>query len=158
MRWSPPLPESASDAPGWKCKSTIATKEEETINEITTIGLDLAKNVFHLVGCDARGKVVKRKMLKRREVFSYVANLPPCLIGMEACASAHYWGRQLTALGHEVKLIPAQHVKAFLRGNKNDYNDALDRHRGEFEGVTLIRMLMGEPARPVDGRCRRRSG
>jgi transposase len=95
------------------------------MSEITTIGLDLAKTVFHLVGCDAHGKVVKRKMLKRREVLAYVANLPPCLIGMEACASAHYWGRQLTALGHEVKLIPAQHVKAFLRGNKNDYNDAL---------------------------------
>jgi transposase len=95
------------------------------MSEVTTIGLDLAKNVFHLVGCDAHGKVVKRKMLKRREVFAYMANLPPCLIGTEACASAHYWGRQLTALGHEVKLIPAQHVKAFLRGNKNDYNDAL---------------------------------
>lgn len=70
------------------------------MNEVTTVGLDLAKNVFHLVGCDARGKVVKRKMLKRREVLPYMANLPPCRIGIEACASAHYWGRQLKALGH----------------------------------------------------------
>jgi len=105
--------------------STISSEEGETVDQITTVGLDLAKHVFHLVGCDGDGKVVKRKMLRRREVLAYVANLPPCLIGMEACASGHYWGRELKALGHDVKLIPAQHVKAFLRGNKNDYNDAL---------------------------------
>jgi transposase len=94
------------------------------MQEITTVGLDLAKNVFHLVGCDAQGKEVKRKMLKRGQVLAYFANLPPCLIGMEACASAHYWARELAKLGHEVRLIPPQHVKAYVRGNKNDYNDA----------------------------------
>jgi transposase len=99
-------------------------KEEETMGEITTVGLDLAKNVFHLIGCNERGKEVKRKMLKRGQVLAYFANLPPCLIGMEACASAHYWARQLKDLGHEVRLIPPQHVKAYVRGNKNDYNDA----------------------------------
>lgn len=94
------------------------------MGEITTIGLDLAKNVFHLVGCDAHGKVVKRKMLKRAKLAAYVANLPPCLIGMEACSGAHDWGRRFEALGHEVRLIAPKHVKAYVRGNKNDYNDA----------------------------------
>jgi len=67
---------------------------------------------------------VKRKMLKRKQVMAYFANLPPCLIGMEACASAHFWARRFEPLGHEVRLIPPQHVKAYVRGNKNDYNDA----------------------------------
>ncbi len=94
------------------------------MGEITTVGLDLAKNVFHLIGCNGHGKEVKRKMLKRGKLVAYVANLPPCLIGMEACAGAHFWARRFEALGHEVRLIPPQHVKAYVRGNKNDYNDA----------------------------------
>jgi len=95
------------------------------MSKITTVGLDLAKNVFHAVCCDASGKIVKKKMLKRREVLAYFANIECCLIGMEACASAHYWARQLSILGHQVKMIAPQFVKAFVRGNKNDYNDAL---------------------------------
>ena len=94
------------------------------MNEITTIGLDLAKNVFHVVGCDSRGKEVKRKALSRKQLVSFFAQLARCIVGMEACASAHHWGRVLRELGHEVRLIPAQHVKAYVRGNKNDYNDA----------------------------------
>ena len=93
--------------------------------KITIIGLDLAKNVFHTVCCNQQGKVVKKKMLKRRELLHFFSQIEPCLVGMEACASSTYWARELTTLGHCVKLIPAQHVKAFLRGNKNDYNDAL---------------------------------
>ena len=95
------------------------------MSKITTIGLDLAKNVFHVVCCDEHGKVVKKKMLKRFQVLNYFANLPTCLVGMEACASAHHWARQLDTLGHRVKLIPPQYVKPYVRGNKNDYNDAL---------------------------------
>ena len=95
------------------------------MNEITTIGLDLAKNVFHVVCCDPRGKIVRKKMLKRSQVATYFSNLPACLVGMEACASAYYWARELGALGHQVKLIPPQYVKPYVRGNKNDYNDAL---------------------------------
>ena len=95
------------------------------MSESTTIGLDLAKDKFHLVGCDAHGKVVKKRMLRRSQLLSYFANLPPCRVGMEACASAHHWARQLMAQGHEVKLIPPQYVKPFVRGNKNDTNDAL---------------------------------
>jgi transposase len=99
-------------------------KEGETMNEITTVGLDLAKRTFHVIGCNTHGKEVRRKMLKRTQLMTYFANLPPCLIGIEACASANFWARQLEALGHEVRLIPPQHVKAYVRGNKNDYNDA----------------------------------
>ena len=94
------------------------------MGEITTVGLDLAKNVFHLVCCDAHGKIVKRKQLARRKLAAYVANLAPCVIGMEACASAHHWARRFKEFDHEVRLIAPQHVKAYLRGNKNDYNDA----------------------------------
>ncbi len=95
------------------------------MGEITTIGLDLAKNVLHVVCCDRNGKVINKKMLKRSQVTKYFANLTQCLVGMEACASAHHWARALTALGHQVKLIPPQYVKPYVRGNKNDYNDAL---------------------------------
>lgn len=95
------------------------------MNKITTIGLDLAKNIFHVVCCDARGKIVRKRMLKRGQVLAYFGNLEGGLVGMEACSGAHYWARQLEALGFEVKLIPARYVKAFVRGNKNDYNDAL---------------------------------
>jgi transposase len=100
-------------------------KREKTVNKITTIGLDLAKNVFHVVCCDARGKMVSKRMLKRGQVLVFFGNLERCVVGMEACAGAHYWGRELRALGFEVKLIPARYVKAYVRGNKNDYNDAL---------------------------------
>ena len=95
------------------------------MNKITTIGLDLAKSVFHLVCCDKRGKVVQKKMLRRSQLLKYFVNLPGCLVGMEACASAHYWARELEVLGHQVRLISPQFVKAYVRGNKNDYNDAL---------------------------------
>ena len=95
------------------------------MGEITTVGLDLAKSVFHVVCCDKHGKGVKKKMLRRSQLLNYFANLPSCLVGMEACASAHYWARELCALGHRVKLIPPQYVKPYVRGNKNDYNDAL---------------------------------
>lgn len=91
---------------------------------VTTIGLDIAKNVFHLVGTDGRGEPVVRKQLKRAKVLEYFANLSPCLIGIEACGGSQYWARELTALGHEARLINPRYVKAFLRGNKNDYNDA----------------------------------
>jgi len=95
------------------------------MNKITTVGLDLAKNIVHAICCDQYGKIVKKRMLKRKEVLHYFANLPQCLVGMEACASAHYWARQLASQGHAIKLIPPQYVKPFVRGNKNDYNDAL---------------------------------
>ena len=95
------------------------------MSKITTIGLDLAKNVFHVVCCDRHGKVIRKKLLKRAQLRPFFGNLTHCLVGMEACASAHHWARELECLGHQVKLIPPQYVKPYVRGNKNDYNDAL---------------------------------
>jgi len=92
--------------------------------KITTIGIDLAKNVFQVHGVDERGKAVARKQLKRKDVVKFFANLEPCLIGMEACGSAHYWARKLTELGHTVRLIAPQFVKPYVKTNKNDRNDA----------------------------------
>src|SRR5258708_4286000 len=92
--------------------------------QITTIGLDVAKNVFQVHGIDAKEKVVARKQLRRSQVITFFKALPPCLIGMEACATAHYWARELTKLGHEVRLMPAKDVKAYVKRNKNDAADA----------------------------------
>jgi len=92
--------------------------------QITTIGLDIAKNVFQVHGIDAAEKVVVRKQLRRGQVMKFFAALPPCLVGMEACATAHYWARELTKLGHEVRLMPAKDVKAYVKRNKNDAADA----------------------------------
>jgi transposase len=92
--------------------------------KITTIGIDLAKSVFQVHGVDARGKAVLRKQLKRKEVRPFFAQLPPCLVGMEACGSAHHWARELQQFGHDVRLIAPQFVKPYVRSNKNDAADA----------------------------------
>jgi len=92
--------------------------------KITTIGIDLAKNVFQVHGVDERGKVVLRKQLKRKDVVKFFANLEPCLIGMEACGSAHYWARKLSEFGHTVRLMAPQFVKPYVKTNKSDRNDA----------------------------------
>ena len=92
--------------------------------QITTIGLDIAKNVFQVHGIDATEKVVVRKQLRRGQVLKFFAALPPCLVGMEACATAHYWARELTKLGHEIRLMLAKDVKAYVKRNKNDAADA----------------------------------
>src|SRR5207244_10519503 len=92
--------------------------------QVTTIGLDIAKNVFQVHGIDAKEKVVMRKQLRRSQVIAFFSALPPCLIGMEACATAHYWARELRKLDHEVRLMPAKDVKAYLKRNKNDAADA----------------------------------
>src|SRR5262245_6544300 len=92
---------------------------------ITTIGLDLAKNVFQVHGVDAEGKVVVARKLRRKEVLAFFAKLPPCLVGMEACGSAHYyWGREIAKLGHSVKLRPPKYVKAYVKRGKTDAGDA----------------------------------
>ena len=90
----------------------------------TTIGLDIAKRVFQAHGTDTRGKSTMTRRLKRAEVLRFFANLRPCLIGIEACASAHHWARKLCELGHTVKLIAPQFVKPYVKTNKNDARDA----------------------------------
>ena len=92
--------------------------------QITTIGLDIAKNVFQVHGIDAAEKIVVRKQLRRRQMLEFFKALPPCLVGMEACATSHYWARELTKLGHQVRLMPAKDVKAYVKRNKNDAADA----------------------------------
>jgi transposase len=94
------------------------------MREITTVGLDLAKTVFQVHAADRDGSPVVRKKLRRGQVLMFFAELPPCLIGLEACASAHHWARELQVLGHEVRLIPPQYVKPFVKTNKNDASDA----------------------------------
>src|SRR6202040_2932170 len=92
--------------------------------QVTTIGLDIAKNVFQVHAIDAAEKVVVRKQLRRSQVLEFFKALPAAIIGMEACATAHYWARELTKLGHEVRLVPAKDVKAYVKRNKNDAADA----------------------------------
>jgi transposase len=94
------------------------------MNKISTIGLDLAKSVFQVHGIDTQGRVVVRRQLRRKEVLSFFAELPPCLVGMEACATAHYWGRKLIKLGHTVKLMPPAYVKPYVKRGKTDAADA----------------------------------
>jgi len=92
--------------------------------ETTVLGIDLAKNVFQLHGVDVKGRVVLKRRLRRAELGTFVARLPPCVIGLEACASAFYWTRQFQQAGHAVRIISPQFVKPFIRGNKNHGNDA----------------------------------
>jgi transposase len=92
--------------------------------KITTVGIDLAKNVFQVHGVDERGKAVLKKQLRRDQMATFFVNLPPCLIGMEACSSAHHWARKLQGMGHTVRLMAPQFVKPYVKSNKNDAADA----------------------------------
>ena len=92
--------------------------------DITTVGLDLAKHVFQVHGLDEAGNILVKRRLRRSQVISFFASLRPCLVGMEACATAHFWARELRSLGHEVRLMPPQYVKAYVRRGKNDAADA----------------------------------
>lgn len=109
--------------------------------KLTTIGIDLAKNVFQVHGVDEKGKAVLKKQLKRTQMLAFFANLTPCRIGMEACGSAHYWARKLQALGHTVQLIAPQYVKPFVKRNKNDAADA--------EAICEAMMRPNMPAVPI---------
>lgn len=94
------------------------------MKQITTIGLDLAKNIFQVHGADAEGSPLFNRKLRRAEVLRFLEKLPPSLIGMEACSSAHYWAREIAALGHDVRLIPPIYVKPFVKRGKTDAADA----------------------------------
>src|SRR3979409_1745817 len=91
---------------------------------VTTLGLDIAKSVFQVHGVDAAGQVLIRRQLKRRYVLAFFQKLPPCLVGIEACASSHHWSRQLQALGHTLRLMPPAYVKPYVKRGKNDATDA----------------------------------
>ena len=108
--------------------------------QITTTGVDLANEVFQIYGVDTHGKAVLRKQLRRNEMAKFFANLEPCLIGMEACGSAHHWARKLSAFGHTVKLMAPQFVKPYVKTNKNhrqrDCGDLGERHRVQEQPTT----------------------
>src|SRR6478752_6183346 len=94
------------------------------MGEVSTIGVDIAKSVFQIHGVDVNGAVVIRKRVSRAKVLEFFAKLPPCLVGMEACATAHQWARELKKFGHDARLMPPTYVKAYVKRSKNDANDA----------------------------------
>lgn len=94
------------------------------MSNVATIGLDIAKSVFQVHGVDAAGEIAVRRKLTRGRVLAFFKSLPRCLVGIEACSSSHYWARELIALGHDVRLLPAQYVKPYLKRQKNDAADA----------------------------------
>src|ERR1700686_2459573 len=99
-------------------------RRSQVMQTITTVGLDIAKSVFQVHCVDADGKVALRRQLKRRYVLAFFQRLPPCLVGIEACASSHHWSRELQALGHTVRLMPPAYVKPYVKRQKNDMADA----------------------------------
>ena len=106
--------------------------------QVSTIGLDLAKNVFQIHGVDASGEVVVRRKLRRGQLVPFFAGLGPCLVGMEACCGAHHWARELIALGHEVRLMPPDYVKPYVRRQKHalglDPGERRGRRGGDLRG------------------------
>ena len=116
---------------------------------VTTIGLDIAKSVFQVHGIDAEGKVIIRRQLKRRYVLAFFQKLPPCLVGIEACATSHHWSRQLKTLGHTVRLMPPAYVKPYVKRQKNDATDA----EAICEAVTRANMRFVETKTPEQQSC-----
>jgi transposase len=116
---------------------------------ITTIGLDLAKSVFQVHGVDADGQVVVRRQLKRRFVLAFFERMPPCLVGIEACASSHHWSRELQSLGHKVRLMPPAYVKPYVKRQKNDATDA----EAICEAVSRPNMRFVETKTPEQQSC-----
>ena len=116
---------------------------------ITTVGLDIAKSVFQVHGVDAQGHVVVRRQLKRRYVLAFFQKLPPCLVGIEACASSHHWSRELQALGHQVRLMPPAYVKPYVKRHKNDATDA----EAICEAVSRPNMRFVETKTPEQQSC-----
>ena len=114
--------------------------------QVTTIGLDLAKHVFQIHGIDAAEKIAVRRQLRRGQVIKFFEALSPCLVGMEACATAHYWARELTKLGLEVRLMPAKDVKAYVKRNKNDAAEGT-------KALVAIIADYGDERLPVDARA-----
>jgi transposase len=116
MEWPAPSRRSRYD-PG------LIIEGRTTAMEIATLGLDLGKRVVHVVGLDRAGSIVLRRRVSRDRVLTLTANLPRCVIGLEACCGAHHLGRNLTAQGHDVRLMPPEYVRPYVKNNKNDYRD-----------------------------------
>jgi transposase len=110
----------------WGCQQQEhpMARKTSSLEAVATIGIDIGKNTFHLIGLDNKGAIVLRQKLSRGQIETRLANMPPCLIGMEACVGAHHLGRQLKALGHDARLMPARYVRPYSKGQKNDFRDA----------------------------------
>jgi transposase len=119
------------------------------MHTVTTIGLDIAKSVFQVHGVDAQGNVIVRRQVKRRYVLAFFEKLPPCLVGIEACASSHHWSRELKALGHTVRLMPPAYVKPYVKRQKNDAADA----EAICEAVTRANMRFVATKTPEQQSC-----
>src|SRR6202048_3722212 len=119
LEWTAPLPLVAE----WS-QDHRRSQRWRRVMQIAVIGLDLAKNVFQVHGIDDSGKAVLKRKLRRSEVPPFFAGLAPALVGIEACHTAHYWGREIAALGHDVRLMPPQFVKPYVKSQKNDAADA----------------------------------
>src|SRR3982750_2668735 len=119
------------------------------MQSISTIGLDIAKSVFQVHGVDAAGQVVIRRQLKRRFVLAFFERMPPCLVGIEACASSHHWSRELQSLGHKVRLMPPAYVKPYVKRQKNDATDA----EAICEAVSRPNMRFVETKTPEQQSC-----
>ena len=124
------------------------------MNQVSTVGLDLAKHIFQLHGADSAGAVVFRKKLRRSQVLAFLATLPPCTVALEACGSAHFWGREIAKLGHTVRLIAPAYVKPFVKRQKNDMADAeatdvvpcaISLKVRIEQGATIIPIVLKEP-------------
>src|SRR5258708_12125174 len=130
-------------------------QREPSMGDITTVGLDLAKSVFQVHAVDEMGSVMMRKRLRRSQVLAFFARIPPCLVGLEACGTAHHWARELIALGHEARLMPPNYVKAYVKRNKHDVSDA--DAICEADGRPSIRFVplkpQHQPAAPLTPRA-----
>src|SRR5258708_10593465 len=125
MEWSgrAPAPPGSDAGIGASVKRSAAMSNK-SIATIATMGIDIGKNSFHVVGLDQRGAIVQRQKWSRGQIEVRTANMRPCLIGMEACVGAHHLSRKLQALGHDARLMPAKYVRAYGKGQKNDFRDA----------------------------------
>ena len=133
----------------WALLSASTIRRSQVIQATTTIGLDIAKSVFQVHGIDAEGNVTLRRRVKRRYVLAFFQKLPPCLVGIEACASSHHWSRELQALGHTVRLMPPAYVKPYVKRHKNDAVDA----EAICEAVTRANMRFVATKTPEQQSC-----
>src|SRR5215467_13373065 len=126
MGWTgrAPAPDGSQSAWGACQSRSTAMPRRSTVRAATTVGIDMGKNTLHMVGLDSLGAIVLRERVSRGRITSRLANLPPCLIGIEAGMATHYVARELAALGHDVKQVPPAYAKPFRQGHKNDFRDA----------------------------------